>query len=190
LAGAQAKSRLTGYGMGDAYRSVWDCLVETTRLRLGVLRALAQPGLMAEARSSLEKRGLRKEITSLLLDILPYERPRQIKSDGAHTAFVKPDLSGLTDEELDAIERIALKLGPPPPLELLGQHLPLWFHEERARRRELRQTAIEMRDYEKLRREQAKRGGLLHHDLDRSARIIALRERNRAYGAEKGCDTD
>jgi hypothetical protein len=150
LAGAQAKSRLTGYGMGDAYRSVWDCLVETTRLRLGVLRALAQPGLMAEARSSLEKRGLRKEITSLLLDVLPYERPRQIKSDGAHTAFVKPDLSGLTDEELDAIERIALKLGAAsstgapgpasPPVVSRGKGAPPRATTDRHRDARLRKT--------------------------------------------------
>jgi hypothetical protein len=51
---------------------------------------------------------------------------------------------------------------PPPELELLAQHVqPLWFHEERARRREQKQIAIATRDYEKLRREQAKRGGLL-----------------------------
>ena len=49
-----------------------------------------------------------------------------------------------------------------PPQALLAQHLrPLWIHEERARRREQRLTDTVTRDYEKLRREQSKRGGLL-----------------------------
>ena len=52
-----------------------------------------------------------------MLAILPYERARHLKMDAntVTTAYVKPDLSGLTDAELDLLERIALKLGAATP---------------------------------------------------------------------------
>jgi hypothetical protein len=47
--------------------------------------------------------------------ILPFERPKlapiEVSDDQINPARVKPDLTKLTDEELDQLERIVLKVG-------------------------------------------------------------------------------
>ena len=65
--------------MGDAYRGVWDCLIEATQLRNAAVRGLRNQGIKAEAKAKLERRSeeLRHEIARRMLSILPYERPGQ-----------------------------------------------------------------------------------------------------------------
>ena len=78
MAERDAIETLTGYGMGDAYRGVWDCLIEATKLRQDVNRKLKRTDLKQGGRPVLEKRAeeLRLELARLMLAILPYERAR------------------------------------------------------------------------------------------------------------------
>jgi hypothetical protein len=95
---------------------VWDCIVEVTRLRSIAANAIAQPKLTDEKRQYWERRAeeLRRELARLMLQILPYERSRQIKVDATNvtTILEKPDLSWMTDAQLDLLEQIALRIGP------------------------------------------------------------------------------
>jgi hypothetical protein len=108
---------LAGYGPGDAYTGVWDGITEIRRLQQEVEKGLAHPKTGTKKKVSLVKRRdeLRQELVETFLKILPYERSRltQSKVDATTTSttFVRPDLSGLSDDELDLLEKITLKLG-------------------------------------------------------------------------------
>jgi hypothetical protein len=58
---------------------------------------------------------LRDQLVRVLHKILPFERPRlaaiTVKGDPENPLRVKADLSALSDEELDQLERICLKAG-------------------------------------------------------------------------------
>jgi hypothetical protein len=58
---------------------------------------------------------LRERIRDLLQRLLPFERPRlssiEMSGDQLNPTRVKPDLTKLTDEELDQLEKIVLKVG-------------------------------------------------------------------------------
>lgn len=108
---------LAGYGPGDAYTGVWDGITEIRRLQQEVEKGLAHPKTGTKKKAALVKRRdeLRQELIETFLKILPYERSRltQSKVDATTTSttFVRPDLSGLSDDELDLLEKITLKLG-------------------------------------------------------------------------------
>jgi hypothetical protein len=107
---------LAGYGPGDAYTGVWDGITEIRRLQQEVEKGLAHPKTGTKKKASLVKRRdeLRQELVETFLKILPYERSRltQSKVDATtSTTFVRPDLSELSDDELDLLEKITLKLG-------------------------------------------------------------------------------
>jgi hypothetical protein len=108
---------LAGYGPGDAYTGVWDGITEIRRLQQEVEKGLAHPKTGTKKKASLVERRdeLRRELVETFLKILPYERSRltQSKVDATTTSttFVRPDLSGLSDDELDLLEKITLKLG-------------------------------------------------------------------------------
>jgi hypothetical protein len=58
---------------------------------------------------------LQERIKETLRYILPYERPKlaaiEVSGDQLNPTRVKPDLTKLTDEELDQLEKIVLKVG-------------------------------------------------------------------------------
>jgi hypothetical protein len=61
------------------------------------------------------RRPLPQNVRDTLRQIIPYERPKlaaiEVSGDQINPARVKPDLTKLTDEELDQLERIVLKVG-------------------------------------------------------------------------------
>jgi hypothetical protein len=69
---------------------------------------------------------LQERIRDMLQRILPYERPRlsaiEVSGDQLNPTRVKPDLTKLTDEELDQLEKIVLK----GSARVVPAHCPPW----------------------------------------------------------------
>jgi hypothetical protein len=61
---------------------------------------------------------LQEHVRDTLRQIIPYERPKLaaigVAGDQVNPMRVKPDLTKLTDEELDQLEKIVLKVGTGP----------------------------------------------------------------------------
>jgi len=96
-----------GFGPGDAYRALWFEVAEYRK----------------EIASESRRRNpsinridfLRDKLVGTLAKLLPYERPRlaaiTMAGDQNNPPRVKPDLSKLSEAELDQLEKIVLKVG-------------------------------------------------------------------------------
>jgi hypothetical protein len=86
-------------------------------MRDALRRKLAGDGLKSAERQRMLARHdlLQERMRDTLRQIIPYERPKlaaiEVAGDQVNPMRVKPDLTKLTDEELDQLEKIVLKVG-------------------------------------------------------------------------------
>jgi hypothetical protein len=96
-----------GFGPGDAYRALWE--------QVGILRQELAAEERRRSSDQSRRDTLRDQLVRVLHKIFPFERPRlaaiTVKGDTESPLRVKADLSALSDEELNQLERICLKAG-------------------------------------------------------------------------------
>jgi hypothetical protein len=106
-------------GPGDAYRGLWGLVLDAEEELYGVRQGLKHPATKPAKRKDFEARKevLIGRIGGYLKALLPYERARltqnTVRGHREHPlVLVSPvDMKKLSDDDLDAIETVLLKIG-------------------------------------------------------------------------------